>query len=330
MLQVVEKAEAIYSIETMASLVKRLGNPVSTILLDTTCCIFQIPEVDGFIGYQLIRSCAVVFGDPVCLPENTAKLTKAFHFYCQKRNLRIIYLLVSNSFARWAIHNGCNTLIQTGEELFIDPTNYPKKQKLRWKINQSIKHGVEIKEYQEFNPSIENQIKETIAIWLKEKHGPQIHLGDLNHFDKAENKRVFYALHNNQVIGVLKLSPVDRFQGWALSYSITLSQAPVGTSEHLMCFAFDTIASENCHYLCLGAIAGSNLGEMIGLSPFTQSIVHFLFKITKRLFNLDARKVYLFKYRPHSSPTYFLVSGRLTLMDLLALKEILNVKLCFQ
>lgn len=314
----------------LASVVKRLGNPVSTILLDSACCVFQLPEVDGIIGYQLVRNCAVVLGDPICLPEDTARLTQAFQLHCQKLNLRVIYFLVSSTFAHWAIDNGCNTLIQTGEQLILDPTNYPKKQKLRWKINQSIKHNVVIKEYTHFDPLIESEMMNTVNAWLKEKQGPQIHLGNLNYLDGVVDKRIFYAIQNNRIIGLLKLSPVDHFGGWALSSFLALSYAPVGTSEHLMSFAFDTLASENCHFLCLGAIAGDKLGEIIGLSIVGKLVADLIFKISKKLFKLDARTVYLFKYRPRVSPTYFVISGNLTLMDLLALKDILNVRLCFQ
>lgn len=317
------------SVKEIASVVKRLGNPVSTILLDAPCYAFQIGEIDGIIGYQLVRNCAVVLGDPICLPENTGKLTHAFHLHCQKHNLRIIYFLVSNSFAYWAINNGCNTLIETGEELIIDPTQHQKKQKLRWKIKQSIKQGVVIKEYKDFDPTIENQIRDLTNTWLKEKHGPQIYLGDLNYVTAAD-KRIFYAIQDKKIIGLLKLSPIDRFQGWVLSTSLTISDAPVGTSEYLMSFVLETLARENCHFLCLGAVSGAKLGDIIGLSIFAKFIAHLIFRITNKLFKLDARKVYLSKYQPCLLPRYVLISGKITFMDLMALKEVLNVRLCFQ
>src|ERR1700722_2811660 len=135
--------------EQLASIVKRLGNPVSTILLDSPCRIFRIPDLDGVVGYQLFGNCAVVMGDPICLSQNIAELTHAFHLYCQKYNWKIVYFLASGSFAHWAINNGCHTLIQVGEELILDPTCFQKKQKIQWKINQSLNHGVVVKEYQD-------------------------------------------------------------------------------------------------------------------------------------------------------------------------------------
>lgn len=329
-MKVLEKETRKNPVQEIASIIKRLGNPVSTILLDSPCSVFCIPEVDGIIGYQLAGDRVVVLGDPICLPENIAELTRAFQEHCEKHNLRIIYFLVSDSFARRALNNGCDTLVEAAEELIIDPTVYQKKQKLRWKINQSISSGVVIKEYKNSDPIIENQIKKTIDSWLKGKHGPQIHLGDLEHFIPAVDKRIFYAIQNDKVIGLLKLSPIDSFEGWVLSASFAISEAPVGASEHLMSFAFDTLASENCHFLCIGAIAGKKLGEIIGMTNFSKLVAQVIFKISKKIFKLDAKRVYLCKFRPRLTPLFFVVSGKLSFKDLMALKEILHVRLCFQ
>lgn len=316
--------------EDLDSFVKRLGCPASTILLNSNCQIFRIPEVDGIIGYQQVKNCAVVIGDPICLPQDIPKLTEAFQLHCKNNHLSTIYFLVSHSFALWAIQNGCDTLIQSGEELIIDPSTFQTRQKLRWKINQSIHHGVVIKEYTNFDHELESEMKNTIDTWLKANHKPQIHLGDLNFFLNGAEKRIFYAMQNNEIIGLLKLSPIDRFRGWVLNSFLAISKAPVGTTEHLVSYVFETLAKENCHFLCLGAISGSRLGEIVGLSPLSKFFARLIFKISKRFFHLDRRKVYLNKFHPTLTKTYFVSSEKLTLSELMALKHILNVKICFQ
>lgn len=313
--------------EPLASVVKRLGNPVSSILLNLPCCIFRIPEVDGIIGYQKVKNCAVVIGDPICLPQNIDSLTRAFQFYCQKQNLTIVYLLASDSFAHWGINNGFQTLIQVGQKLIINPTKFQKRQKLRWKINQSLQNGVIVKEYKNFDPSIENQIRITTNIWLKNKNGPQIYLGNLSPLFNDKGQRFFYALQKDRIIGLLNLSRIDRFQGWVVNSFLAISDAPVGTTEHLFSSIIETLGNEGCHFLCLGAVSGSNLGEMVGLNPFSKYMAHLIFKIAKWFFKLEGRKTYLNKYHPHFNPTYFLISGKLTLKELMAIKEVLNVTL---
>lgn len=313
--------------EPLASIVKRLGHPESTTLLHSPCNIFQIPQVDGVVGYHRVRNCAVVIGDPVCLPQDIAKLTTAFHLYCQNCDLKTLYLLTSYDFAHWAINNGCRTLIQVGSELSINPTNFRKKQKLRWKINQSIQNGVHVKEYKNFDPALENQIKNTIHTWLKQRRGPQMHLGVINFFNDDVEKRIFYAEQKDRIIGVLMLTPVDRFKGWVVSTYLAILDAPVGTTEYLMCSAFDALAHENCHFLCLGAVSGTQLGEVVGIGPFGKCVAGLIFKSAKWFFKLDAKAIYLNKYRPYLSPTFLLCRGKVTIAELLAIKRVLNVKL---
>lgn len=327
MYQLKDEISAFKKPEPLASIVKRLGNPESTTLLYSNCKVFQIPQVDGVIGYHQIRNCAVVIGNPICLPQDIAELTQAFHRYCQASGLKTLYLLAYHDFADWAINNGCRTSIEIGSELSINPTNFQKKQKLRWKINQSIQQGVKVSEYKEYDPLLEKQMKHTVDTWLKQRRGPQIHLGNIDFFNHDTEKRVFYAQQNDKIIGVLILTPVDRFQGWVVSSYLATSDAPVGTTENLMCSAFDSLASENCHFLCLGAVSGSKLGEIIGLGSFGKTMADFIFKTSKWFFKLDAKAIYLNKYHPYLRSTFLLCRDKLSITELLAIKHVLNVKL---
>lgn len=313
--------------EPLASIVKRLGSPESTTLLHSPCHVFQIPQVDGVIGYHQIGNCAVVIGDPICLPQDIEELTKAFHRHCQKENLKTVYILVYQDFARWAISNGCRTMIELGSELSINPSNFKKKQKLRWKVNQSLQQGVEIKEYTDFDPLLEKQMKNTILTWLQQRRGPQIHLGAINFFNRDVEKRIFYAQQKDKILGALMLTPVDRFNGWVVNSYLAVLGAPVGTTEHLMCSACDSLALEKCNFLCLGAISGTELGEVVGLSPFGKTMADLIFKAARWFFKLDAKAIYLNKYHPYLRSTFLLCREKLTITDLLAIKHVLNVKL---
>lgn len=268
----------------------------------------------------------MVVGDPICLPQDIAELTKAFHLHCQECNLKTVYLLAYHDFAHWAINNGCRTLIQVGSELSINPTSFRMKQKLRWKINQSIQHGVDVKEYKNFDQSLENQMKNAIHTWSKQRRGPQIHLGNINFFNSDAEKRIFYAQQKDKIIGILMLTPVDRFQGWAVGSYLAFLDAPVGTTEHLMCSTFDCLANENCQFLCLGAVSGAKLGEVVGLSPFGKTLADFILKTARWVFKLDAKAIYLNKYHPCLRSTFLLCRDKLTIAELFAIKHVLNVK----
>lgn len=313
--------------EPLASFVKRLGNPQSTTLLHSPSNVFQISQVDGVIGYHLIGKCAVVIGDPICLPQDIAELIKAFHLHCQESHWKTVYLLAYRDFAYWLINNGCHSLIQVGSEISINPTNFEKKTKLQWKLNKAIKYGVQVKEYKDFNPLLENQMKNIIHTWLKQRRGPQIHLGEINFFNSDAEKRIFYAEHKDKIIGVLMLTPVDRYQGWVVSSYLAILGAPAGTTEHLLCTTVESLAKENCHFLCLGTISGTKFGEVIGLSPFGKIFANLIFRAARWIFKLDAKAIYLKKYHPFLRSTFLLCRNKLTISELLAIKHVLNVRL---
>lgn len=310
--------------EELANIIRRLGNPASTILLNASSLIFRIPDVDGIIGYQRIKNCAVVIGDPICLPQDISLLIQAFHIYCQEAHLSIVYLLASDAFAHWLLDNGCRTLIQSGELLSLDPTGFRIKQKLRWKINQSINLGVTVKESHISDPGLENQMKTAIDTWSKTKQGPQLYLGSLDLFSNDAN-RIFYAALEEKIVGLLALWRIDQFQGWVVTIFFALPETPVGITEHLMTSAFEALAAENCHFMCLGAVSGSKLGEILGLNMISRFFTHFIFNASRRFFQFDSKKRYFDKYHPHYQQMYVVFSGKLGINELLALKEILHI-----
>lgn len=321
-----EEMPAFEKPERLASFVKRLGNPESTALLHSPCHTFHIPQVEGVIGYQQVGKCAVVIGDPLCLPQDSAELTKAFHDHCQKHQLKIVYLLIGHDFAHWTARNGCRTLIQVGEELSVHPTHFQKKRKLRWQLTQAQNQEVAVNEYKDFDPVLEERLQAIMHAWLKQRRGPQVHLGNLPFFNQGDH-RIFYAEQRDKIVGLLVLFPLDRFQGWVVRSCLAVLEAPVGTTEQLMCFAIDTLAQENCSFLCLGIVSGSKIGKVMGLNPVSTALTSCILRASRWFFKLDAKALYFKKYHPHSRSTFLVSKEKLSLTELLAIKRVLNVKL---
>lgn len=310
--------------ESLQSTIKRLGNPVSTVMLGSDCQIFRLPHLDGFIGYQLYRNCAVVIGDPVSLPQHQIELIKAFHAHCQKNAWTIVCFLTSSTFAHWAVNNGYKTLIQCSEEAIVNPQLFKIKQKLRWKVNHSQNEGIQVKEYDRTDSSLNMQIKNTIVEWLKTKKGSQIYLGNIL---SLIDKRIFYAIKEQKIMGIATLARIDQFQGWVITAFFATKDSPAGVTEHLICSVIDILAKENCKFLCLGIVPNPYLGEIVGLSAFSKFFANLIYNFAKWLFHLDSRINYFHKYRPDLCPMYVLLSGKLNIYELLAIKKILNVKI---
>jgi lysylphosphatidylglycerol synthetase-like protein (DUF2156 family) len=296
----------------VAEYVRRWGGSASITLFDPSCNIFNAPGIDGIIGFRVESNCAVVFGDPVCDPINTPHLTQAFHQYCQEKHLRVAYITVSERFAKWAIKNICGSLIEIGEELYVDPHNNPKSgtkgRALRNKVNNAQRAGLLVNEYLGNNPELEKEIEQVGISWLKSRRGPQIYLAQVQLFAERTGKRWFYARYQEHLVGVLLLNRIEARQGWLLQLMMTTPEAPVGTSELLVMSALHTLQREDCHFFTFGVAQCGELGEIIGLSRFSDWLARIVFKGAKRIFHLDKRRRYLKKFQPQKEASYVLFS----------------------
>ena len=315
--------------------VRKWGGSCTDAVLDPHCKIFTTPNVDGLIGYRMEKGCAVVYGDPICPPSDIPFLTKQFHAYCQAEKRSIIYLAVSESFARWAVKHVCTTLIEFGQELYLDPeVDKPSKSSgsyaclVRRKVKHATNGGIKVHEYRETNPAIEKEIEEVGRAWIKSRKGPQIHISNVYLFANRVGKRWFYATLQGKIIGVLLLNQLEHLKGWHLNHLMVSQNAPGGTPEILLMTAVDTVAAEHARHLSFGPIIAAQLGEIEGLGKISSLLAHWAFNMANRIFNLQGRKGFWEKFQPRTAKTFLLFSKpRIGINELKGLMQALNVSL---
>lgn len=311
---------------------KRFGGASATTLFDLSTQIFSLPNIEGAIGYRIESNCAVVFGDPLCDPTNIPELVKSFHRFCKEKDLRIIYLTVSEGFAKWAVKHVCSCLIEVCEELSVDPFRNPKSgskgRALRNKINLAMRAGIQISEYIGGDVQLEKAMEQVGVSWLKARQGPQIYIGHVELFVTRTGKRWFYARQGDQIVGTLLLHRVEARHGWLVQFLMTTPDAPQGTSEQLVMSALNNLQTEGCRFLSFGAVQIESLGEIIGLGWLFEKMARILFKIAKKMFHLDQRRRYWRKFQPQKEPSYVLFSeSKRSLRELQSIKRAFNVSL---
>jgi len=314
--------------------VRRWGKTTSDALLDPSCHKFQIPSVKGFIGYRLQNGCAVVLGDPVCEEKDIPELVQAFHLTSAQQSMPVLYLIVSQSFAEWAMEHLTSTAIEFGKEMFLDPYHDPQNKSgtkaslVRRKVKHALKEGVTAEEYLPSDLEIERQIEEVGREWLKSRHGPQVHTSQIKIFDNRLGKRWFYARYEERIIGVLILNQIQVKQGALLNRYMVLPGVPGGVPELLISTAIRCLREEDCHFLSLGIVPSDKLGRIQGLNPLAAWICRTLFKVAVRLFRLRGHMGFWEKFQPEQEPCYILLSQpRFRLKELLALSQALNMHL---
>lgn len=293
--------------------VHRWGSSVSETVLESHFQYFLIPNVEGFIGYHLESGYAVVVGDPVCPIEDMPRITHAFQCYCKEKKINIIYMVASESFAKWLMQQReCKVMVEVGEELIFDPQyDYregPQASKLRNKIKHCHGLGITVNEYLSHDAKLERAIQQAGNEWLQGRRGPQIYLADLNFFNNRLDKRWFYIQNGTQILGMALLSKIEARKGWLLKFFIVVPGAPRGTSELLMAKVLDTLRDEYCHFMTYGLVPAKDLGEIIGLGKFSSWFIKNLYKMILWFFNLNQRKIFWEKFHPKGERIYLLFS----------------------
>lgn len=319
--------------QRILNFVRKWGDVNSDGLLEESCQIFSMDGVDGFIGYKIELSNAIVFGDPVCAPGEKPVFAYAFQEYCESQKIDIVYTMVSQEFTDWALENLSAASIEFGEKFILDPQNNPFNDSgsnailVRKKVKHAIKEGIAIKEYLDSDSHIEQGISEISEAWLQKRHGPQVFLCPLNLFKDRQGKRYFYAEREGKIIGILVLNAMQAKKGWMFNNLLIAQHNLSGLSESLVVTALQTIAKEDCHYAVVGPFVGEQLGKIIGVNDVKVKLFRLLFKFIKLLFRLDGQRIFWNKFK-HTSEGCHLIfpKNNLNFTSLKALFQAFNVK----
>lgn len=311
--------------ESEKELFIRYGSTASEAMLDFPCELFQVPECVGIIAYRIEYHCAIVFGEPVCPPEELEKITLAFHKFCEDSGLNVIYIVVTEKFAKWARDKYCHIIIEACSELIFDPTSEESysNHRVKYRLKRALKQGLTFYEYIPHDPVIENQLKDLGSKWQTSKKDPQIYIGHLNFFDNYLGKRWFYVKDGEQITSMLMLSRIEASDGWLLKFLITAPDAFRYTSEFLMTSVLKQLKEENCTFLTKGMVPADNLGEVTGLGSFSTWAAKAIYNIIHWAYQFSKRKEYWQKYHPKEIPAYLLFTKpTIGLNEVKALKKI--------
>lgn len=313
--------------------IRRWGGCAVDAVLDPDTKFFTLPELEGMIGYRSLPTCAIVYGDPICGPENIKTFVEAFHKKCDDENKSVIYITATEEFSHWAIKEGvCKTAIEYGEELVIDPHNDPRAREgvnaslVRRKVRHAQKEGISVVEYLGNDPAIENAIEEVGLAWLQGRQGFQVHISHLHLFKHRMGKRWFYARQGDSIVGSVTLNRLEKENGWLLNHLIHKPSAPHGTPEILVVTALEALAQQGYHYTTFGGVAAKSIGEIQGLNSLSSLATRGIYKVFNRVFHLDGRKKFWEKFHPSSRRSYLLFNKPyIGTKNLLGLMKALNV-----
>ncbi len=319
----------------VAPYIQQWGRAPSIAVMDSSCKIFYSPEIDGIIGYRDEAGCVLVFGDPLCSPQDLPGLVALFHnhFAAQKRT--IIYLLASEKFKKWASEHGYSqTALSMGDEIIVNPQVDPlslcgKHASSLRNINSVINRvGVVFNEYRGKDLHIEHTMEKIGHQWVQNRKGPQTSLLHVDIFSNRANKRFFYAEYNKNIVGVFILNRLDAYQGWTINALVCAHGAPKYASEYMILQTLALLKKEQCQYFSFGTLPVSELRTLEGLGKISTFLAPYFFKASKKLFKLNTRKQYWQKFAPTIHPSYMLLHKRgIGIREVFGILRAFNVKI---
>ena len=313
--------------------VRLWGGAASEAVLDPLCKTFTTAGVEGFIAYRDQPECAVAIGDPVCAAHHVSELATAFHDYCKNNQKSVVYILVSKEYEQFLMQNFCKVSLEFGQEIILNPASEnllkgARGKVLRQKINHAKQSQVTVNEYLEEDQSLEEQMVQVGRQWLKNRHGPQVHISQIELFSNRSGKRWFYAKHDQKIVGVLMLNQLQAKQGWLFDRVMATQEAPNGTNELLIATAIEHVQKDGCNYISLGLVPGDRLGDIKGLSKITGWLIRQLYSLIKLILPIKKLKRFWKKFHPKEEPAFILFSKpSISFLEIRSLFRALNVSI---
>ncbi len=305
------------------------GGVTSTVALDPACSLFHTPAIDGVIAYREGHHCVAVIGDVMSAPHDQLPLVEAFKKFCDEQDKGIVYINISEPFAHTLFDKKyIHFAAAMGKDIVLNPAIDPRlapgrhAYTLRKNHNAATRQGLTVHEYKENEMHLHDEMERVKLLWLGNRKGPQATLASqIDLFTYRSNKRHFYVLKDDEVIGVLMLNKVR--QGWVIYLAMLNPTAPAITSDILFLHALDILREEGASFLSMG-IPSATCELMLTKNKFHAWIIEQSYPIAAKFLNLKNKERYWEKFNPQKNHV-FIGSSR----DKIGLNEIITVMKVF-
>jgi len=318
--------------EYVLDCLQRWGNHCSVAFLDPTCQFFGLNHIDGVIGYRTHGNKAVIFGDPASELQDQIHLMRAFHDYCKQHNKSIICIGSSAPFAHQLLeHNICASALAVGNEILLDARIDPTKHRgadgssLRNKWCYSIRRGLMVHEYTGHDATLEQKFEALHGQWLAARKGPQIYLAQTELFTHRKYRRLFYATHQDNVVGLLILTQLKSQQGFVINVLMLAPNAPTTTSEFIILSVLQQLAQEGPLTLSAGLIPQAHLDSIYGFGTIVQWLAKKMYSVAYKRYKLHRKQQYWKKFAPVKKELFVLFERqRVSIHDTMSILHALH------
>lgn len=276
-------------------LVLRLGfNATAYQLLNPGIAHWFSARGDAVIGYADYAGTRVVAGAPVCEPARLAAVVEEFGADAARCRRRVCYFGAGARLESLLIAAGGWSVASLGAQPSWTPAVWPaivaRRSSLRAQINRARNKHVRVELLRTVGAADNQALHRCLSEWLGERGLPSLHfLVEPDTLGLLEDRRLFVARREDEVVGFLLASPVPARSGWLVEQIIRGQGAPNGTAELLLDQAMRSLAAEGALYVTLG------LAPLSSHSHFDRSRMSWWLRTALRLVRAHGRRFYNFE-----------------------------------
>jgi lysylphosphatidylglycerol synthetase-like protein (DUF2156 family) len=316
-------------------LVRRFGSHTLTYALYQPGLTFFGDAQQGYIAFRKCIGVAVALGDPLCPPEATPDLVRAF----LNTHDRVFFAQITQKSASILRHLGLR-LTPLGVDTELSVPNFSlaggQHQDLRHYRNRARHAGVRVREMVDSAPL--RDLARTISkAWLATKHVSSHELEFLIRPlspDPEPGVRIFTAIRNGRTIAYVIFDPMFRDgapEGYVASILRSYPEVPEGTLDCVILHALETFRDEGLSRLSLGVSPLSGLDDVArvegkGASPLFWACRTLYRQRWQPILNVRALSFHKSRYRGQEWPVFGASRSPVGLWDMVALLRACKIR----
>jgi len=271
---------------------------------------------EAVVGYVPAAGFRLVAGAPVCRLDRMPEIVAAFELDAKRCDQKVCYFCAESRLEEATSQSSKHSKFLLGAQPAWNPKDWRRlvenHKSVRAQLNRARNKGVAVTEYSTERASGDDRLDKCLHQWLASKPLPPLHfLVEPETLKRLQNRRIFVAERQDEVVGFVTLSPVAQRQGWLFEQFPHRPGAPNGTVELMIDAAMWAIAADGCDYATLGLAPLSRRAEV---EPFHNPlwldiVLAWLRKHGQRFYNFDGLDAFKAKLKPDVWEPVFAVSN---------------------
>jgi phosphatidylglycerol lysyltransferase len=237
-------------------------------LLNPGISLWFDPAGDAVVGYVMAQGYRMVAGAPVCAPQRLAAVSAAFEAETRRAGQRVCYFAAQDRMVMALDARRPLAALLLGAQPAWRPAHWAarisRKASLRAQLARARNKQVSVAWWPPEQATDHPALLRCLNEWLRNRRLPPLHfLTEADTLGVLDDRQVWVARRNDQVIGFLVASPIPRREGWLIEQIIRGAGAPNGTTDLLLDTAMRDLAAAGASYATLGlAPLSQRAGEL--------------------------------------------------------------------